>query len=181
MSISRGHVGLWYEACASQCCFRPPVNQAVADIWGLNEKHFLKHTLLEEEPRLRLPRDSRTHRLMLTRIAKPGAMWGVRGVHISGSFIDGSDYRKKGFSRLAWVLVRQDFLSIGAMVHVQFNSELLTTLRDKVVVLTGGATGIGRSTVIQFAGEQPSIPCLHSLASNLAARCRMQSRVWRHQ
>ncbi|KAF2662796.1 NAD(P)-binding protein [Lophiostoma macrostomum CBS 122681] len=37
------------------------------------------------------------------------------------------------------------------MVHVQFNSELLGSLKDKVVVLTGGATGIGRSAVIQFA------------------------------
>jgi NAD(P)-dependent dehydrogenase (short-subunit alcohol dehydrogenase family) len=38
------------------------------------------------------------------------------------------------------------------MVHVQFNPELLSSLNDKVVVLTGGATGIGRSAVIQFAG-----------------------------
>ncbi|KAF2009811.1 putative 15-hydroxyprostaglandin dehydrogenase [Aaosphaeria arxii CBS 175.79] len=37
------------------------------------------------------------------------------------------------------------------MVHVQFNPELLSTLQDKVVVLTGGATGIGRSAVEQFA------------------------------
>ncbi|KAF2707703.1 NAD(P)-binding protein [Pleomassaria siparia CBS 279.74] len=37
------------------------------------------------------------------------------------------------------------------MVHVQFNPELLSTLKEKVVVLTGGATGIGRSTVTQFA------------------------------
>ncbi|ORY05693.1 hypothetical protein BCR34DRAFT_590829 [Clohesyomyces aquaticus] len=37
------------------------------------------------------------------------------------------------------------------MVHVQFNPELLNTLKDKVVVLTGGATGIGRCAVIQFA------------------------------
>ncbi|KAF1996666.1 NAD(P)-binding protein [Amniculicola lignicola CBS 123094] len=36
------------------------------------------------------------------------------------------------------------------MVHVQFNPELLTTLKGKVVVLTGGATGIGRAAVIQF-------------------------------
>lgn len=47
----------------------------------------------------------------------------------------------------------QAFLSIGIMVHVQFNPELLSTLKDKVVVLTGGATGIGRSAVAQFAGE----------------------------
>ncbi|PVI02248.1 putative estradiol 17 beta-dehydrogenase [Periconia macrospinosa] len=37
------------------------------------------------------------------------------------------------------------------MVHVKFNPELLGTLKDKVVVLTGGATGIGRAAVIQFA------------------------------
>ncbi|KAF2730218.1 putative 15-hydroxyprostaglandin dehydrogenase [Polyplosphaeria fusca] len=37
------------------------------------------------------------------------------------------------------------------MVHVQFNPELLGTLKDRVVVLTGGATGIGRNAVIQFA------------------------------
>ncbi|KAF2270516.1 putative 15-hydroxyprostaglandin dehydrogenase [Lojkania enalia] len=37
------------------------------------------------------------------------------------------------------------------MVHVQFNPELLGNLSDKVVVLTGGATGIGRSAVAQFA------------------------------
>lgn len=39
------------------------------------------------------------------------------------------------------------------MVHVQFNSELLSTLNGKVVVLTGGATGIGRSAVTQFVGK----------------------------
>ncbi|CAI6331485.1 unnamed protein product [Periconia digitata] len=37
------------------------------------------------------------------------------------------------------------------MVHVQFEPALLGTLRDKVVVLTGGATGIGRAAVLQFA------------------------------
>ncbi|KAF2179694.1 putative 15-hydroxyprostaglandin dehydrogenase [Zopfia rhizophila CBS 207.26] len=36
------------------------------------------------------------------------------------------------------------------MVHVQFNPELASTLNDKVVVLTGGATGIGRAAVTQF-------------------------------
>ncbi|PMD57849.1 putative 15-hydroxyprostaglandin dehydrogenase [Hyaloscypha bicolor E] len=36
------------------------------------------------------------------------------------------------------------------MAHVQINPSLLTTLKDKVVVLTGGATGIGRSTVRLF-------------------------------
>ncbi|KAJ4345461.1 uncharacterized protein N0V89_011592 [Didymosphaeria variabile] len=39
------------------------------------------------------------------------------------------------------------------MVHVQFNPELLSTLKEKVVVLTGGATGIGRSAVTQFVGK----------------------------
>ncbi|KAH7124140.1 putative 15-hydroxyprostaglandin dehydrogenase [Dendryphion nanum] len=37
------------------------------------------------------------------------------------------------------------------MVHVQFNSALTSTLKDKVVVLTGGAIGIGRCAVTQFA------------------------------
>jgi len=36
------------------------------------------------------------------------------------------------------------------MTHLQLNQELLATLKDKVVVLTGGATGIGRATVEQF-------------------------------
>ncbi|KAF2199967.1 putative 15-hydroxyprostaglandin dehydrogenase [Delitschia confertaspora ATCC 74209] len=36
------------------------------------------------------------------------------------------------------------------MVHVKYNDELLRTLKDKVIVLTGGATGIGRATVKQF-------------------------------
>lgn len=38
------------------------------------------------------------------------------------------------------------------MVHVPFNPAMLATLKDKVVVLTGGATGIGRAAVLQFAG-----------------------------
>jgi NAD(P)-dependent dehydrogenase (short-subunit alcohol dehydrogenase family) len=40
------------------------------------------------------------------------------------------------------------------MVHVKINPELLNTLKDKVVVLTGGATGIGRASVIQFIGKR---------------------------
>lgn len=44
------------------------------------------------------------------------------------------------------------------MVHVQFDPELLSTLKDKVVVLTGGATGIGRSAVTQFHGMDIHIP-----------------------
>ncbi|KAN0089093.1 putative 15-hydroxyprostaglandin dehydrogenase [Hyaloscypha variabilis] len=36
------------------------------------------------------------------------------------------------------------------MAHLQINPSLLSTLKDKVVVLTGGATGIGRSTVRLF-------------------------------
>ncbi|KAE8454624.1 hypothetical protein EG329_000247 [Mollisiaceae sp. DMI_Dod_QoI] len=36
------------------------------------------------------------------------------------------------------------------MAHITFNPDLLTTLKDKVVVLTGGATGIGREAVKQF-------------------------------
>ncbi|CZR63059.1 related to 3-hydroxyacyl-CoA dehydrogenase [Phialocephala subalpina] len=36
------------------------------------------------------------------------------------------------------------------MAHITFNPELLSTLKDKVVVLTGGATGIGREAVKQF-------------------------------
>lgn len=40
------------------------------------------------------------------------------------------------------------------MAHVQWNPELLSTLKDKVVVLTGGATGIGREAVSQFVGKE---------------------------
>jgi len=36
------------------------------------------------------------------------------------------------------------------MAQITFNPELLSTLKDKVVVLTGGATGIGREAVKQF-------------------------------
>lgn len=39
------------------------------------------------------------------------------------------------------------------MALVQLDPTLLATLRDKVVVLTGGATGIGRSAVEQFHGK----------------------------
>lgn len=49
------------------------------------------------------------------------------------------------------------------MVHVRFNSELLSTLEGKVVVLTGGATGIGRSAVTQFVGKFDYISCLEGL------------------
>ena len=51
------------------------------------------------------------------------------------------------------------------MAHVQINPSLLTTLKDKVVVLTGGATGIGRSTVRlfhrAFASSSPFFPFSH--------------------
>lgn len=40
------------------------------------------------------------------------------------------------------------------MTHVILNEELArTALRDKVVVLTGGSTGIGRAAVELFLGE----------------------------
>lgn len=39
------------------------------------------------------------------------------------------------------------------MALVELDPSLLATLKDKVVVLTGGATGIGRSAVEQFHGE----------------------------
>ncbi|KAJ5946875.1 NAD(P)-binding protein [Penicillium verhagenii] len=39
------------------------------------------------------------------------------------------------------------------MTHLQFNPSLLETLADKVVILTGGATGIGRSAVQQFCSN----------------------------
>jgi NAD(P)-dependent dehydrogenase (short-subunit alcohol dehydrogenase family) len=39
------------------------------------------------------------------------------------------------------------------MTHLVLNEELArTALRDKVVVLTGGSTGIGRAAVEMFAG-----------------------------
>jgi NAD(P)-dependent dehydrogenase (short-subunit alcohol dehydrogenase family) len=56
------------------------------------------------------------------------------------------------------------------MAHVQINPSLLTTLQDKVVVLTGGATGIGRSTVRLFHRTFPVFSlvfpsCQHILTS----------------
>lgn len=39
------------------------------------------------------------------------------------------------------------------MAHINFDPALLETLIGKVVVLTGGATGIGRSCVQQFCSE----------------------------
>jgi NAD(P)-dependent dehydrogenase (short-subunit alcohol dehydrogenase family) len=36
------------------------------------------------------------------------------------------------------------------MTHLQLNPTLLASLQDKVVVLTGGATGIGRATIEKF-------------------------------
>ena len=51
------------------------------------------------------------------------------------------------------------------MAHVRINPSLLTTLKDKVVVLTGGATGIGRSTVRlfhrAFASSSPFLSFSH--------------------
>ena len=40
-----------------------------------------------------------------------------------------------------------------SMAHIEFDGSLLQTLRDKVVVLTRGATGIGRATVKLFQGK----------------------------
>lgn len=39
------------------------------------------------------------------------------------------------------------------MAHIHFDSSLLETLTNKVVVLTGGATGIGRSAIEQLCGK----------------------------
>lgn len=50
------------------------------------------------------------------------------------------------------------------MAHVTINPSLLATLKDKVVVLTGGATGIGRSTVRLFHRAFP-LSALLSLPS----------------
>jgi hypothetical protein len=43
---------------------------------------------------------------------------------------------------------------LGIMALVQLDPSLLETLRDRVVVLTGGAIGIGRSAVEQFHGKK---------------------------
>lgn len=43
------------------------------------------------------------------------------------------------------------------MTHLILEPSLLGTLADKVVVLTGGATGIGRSTVQQLCSEWTKI------------------------
>lgn len=47
------------------------------------------------------------------------------------------------------------------MAHITFNPLLLSTLKDKVVVLTGGATGIGREAVKLFHGT-PSLSPIFS-------------------
>lgn len=39
------------------------------------------------------------------------------------------------------------------MALLELDGSLLSTLKDKVVVLTGGATGIGRETVRLFHGK----------------------------
>lgn len=39
------------------------------------------------------------------------------------------------------------------MAHIQLNPSLLGALSDKVVVLTGGATGIGRATIQELCSE----------------------------
>ena len=49
------------------------------------------------------------------------------------------------------------------MAHLKLNPSLLATLNNKVVVLTGGATGIGRATVKLFHRVSPSLP-LHPLS-----------------
>ncbi|OQV09302.1 hypothetical protein CLAIMM_13436 [Cladophialophora immunda] len=39
------------------------------------------------------------------------------------------------------------------MTHLEINTKLLATLKDRIVVLTGGATGIGRAAVREFASH----------------------------
>lgn len=42
------------------------------------------------------------------------------------------------------------------MAHLVLDQALLSSLNDKVVVITGGATGIGRSAVTLFHRKLPS-------------------------
>lgn len=45
------------------------------------------------------------------------------------------------------------------MAHLVLDPALLSSLNDKVVVITGGATGIGRSAVTLFHRKLPSRLC----------------------
>lgn len=81
------------------------------------------------------------------------------------------------------------------MAHITFNPELLSALKDKVVVLTGGATGIGREAVKLFHGSllppslspspQESPPFLSTTIqnspSNTPNRSRSKNPLRRHQ
>ncbi|KAJ4296318.1 hypothetical protein N0V90_006363 [Kalmusia sp. IMI 367209] len=58
------------------------------------------------------------------------------------------------------------------MVHVQFNPELLSTLKDKVVVLTGGATGIEAGSKVVF-GDVNEAPA-RELEAGLGPAVRFQ-------
>ena len=42
------------------------------------------------------------------------------------------------------------------MTHLVLNNSLLKSLQDKVVVFTGGSTGIGREAVKIFIGTLPT-------------------------
>ncbi|KAL4885806.1 hypothetical protein BJY04DRAFT_179225 [Aspergillus karnatakaensis] len=64
------------------------------------------------------------------------------------------------------------------MAHLTLNPELLSTLKDKVVVLTGGATGIGRSVATLFhengakivfgdIAEEPAQELVDTLKTNI--------------
>lgn len=70
------------------------------------------------------------------------------------------------------------------MAHIIFNPALLSTLKDKVVVLTGGATGIGREAVKLLHGTSspstffdPSLtPLFRSRSKNALRRPQRNAR-----
>lgn len=41
----------------------------------------------------------------------------------------------------------------GTMTHLEVSNDLLSSLKDKVVVITGGATGIGKAAVTMFSSH----------------------------
>jgi hypothetical protein len=58
------------------------------------------------------------------------------------------------------------------MTHLRLEPSLLDTLGGKVAVLTGGATGIGRSTVQQLCSESTLV------AHHLTPFILIKSRAW---